>query len=53
LLEVDIIRRVSVFGMSLVPLDIREESTLHTAALDALTQSLGIGSYGGGTKKRV
>jgi phosphoenolpyruvate carboxylase len=44
-LLVDIIRRVSVFGMSLVPLDIREESTLHTAALDALTQWLGIGSY--------
>lgn len=41
----DIIRRVCVFGMSLVPLDIREESTKHTEALDAITRWLGIGSY--------
>lgn len=41
----DIIRRVAVFGMTLVPLDIREESTRHTLALDAITQHLGIGSY--------
>jgi len=41
----DIIRRVAVFGMTLVPLDIREESTRHTAALDAVTRHLGIGSY--------
>jgi len=41
----DIIRRVAVFGMTLVPLDIREESTRHTLALDAITQYLGIGSY--------
>lgn len=44
-LLVDIIRRVAVFGMSLVPLDIREESTKHTEALDAVTRYLGIGSY--------
>jgi phosphoenolpyruvate carboxylase len=44
-LLVDIIRRVAVFGMSLVPLDIREESTKHTEALDAITRWLGIGSY--------
>jgi phosphoenolpyruvate carboxylase len=44
-LLVDIIRRLAVFGMSLVPLDIREESTKHTEALDALTRWLGIGSY--------
>lgn len=42
---VDIIRRVAVFGLTLVPLDIREESTLHTEALDAITRWLGIGSY--------
>jgi phosphoenolpyruvate carboxylase len=42
---VDIIRRLAVFGMSLVPLDIREESTKHTEALDAVTRWLGIGSY--------
>lgn len=41
----DIIRRVAVFGMTLVPLDIREESTRHTIALDAITRHLGIGSY--------
>ena len=41
----DIIRRVVVFGMTLVPLDIREESTRHTLALDAITRQLGIGSY--------
>lgn len=41
----DIIRRVNVFGMTLVPLDIREESTKHTMALDAVTRWLGIGSY--------
>lgn len=44
-LLVDIIRRVAVFGMSLVPLDIREESTKHTEALDAVTRYLGIGAY--------
>jgi len=41
----DIIRRIAVFGLSLVPLDIREESTRHTMALDAITRYLGIGSY--------
>jgi len=44
-LLVDIIRRLAVFGMSLVRLDIREESTRHTMALDAITRHLGIGSY--------
>ena len=44
-LLIDIIRRLKVFGMSLVPLDIREESTKHTETLDAITRWLGIGSY--------
>lgn len=44
-LLVDIIRRVKIFGMTLVPLDIREESTKHTMALDAITRWLGIGAY--------
>ena len=44
-LLIDIIRRLRVFGMTLVPLDIREESTKHTIALDAITRWLGIGSY--------
>lgn len=41
----DIVRRLKVFGITLVPLDIREESTKHTDALDAITRWLGIGSY--------
>ena len=44
-LLVDIIRRLSIFGMTLVPLDIREESTRHKLALDAITKYLGLGSY--------
>lgn len=44
-LLIDIIRRVSCFGLSLLPLDIREESSKHTEALDAVTRYLGIGSY--------
>ena len=42
---VDIIRRLAVFGLSFLRLDIREESTRHTLALDAITKYLGIGSY--------
>ena len=42
---VDVIRRVSAFGTTLVRLDIREESTRHTLAVDAITRHLGIGSY--------
>jgi len=38
-------RRVAVFGLTLVPLDIRQESTRHTSALDAITRFLGVGSY--------
>jgi phosphoenolpyruvate carboxylase len=41
----DIIRRLAVFGTSLLPLDIREESSNHSEALDAVTRWLGIGSY--------
>ena len=41
----DIVRRLKVFGITLVPLDIREESTKHTNALDSITRWLGIGSY--------
>lgn len=42
---IDTIRRLAVFGMALMPLDLRQESTRHTEALDAITQYLGIGSY--------
>mmetsp|Transcript_285 Transcript_285/g.463 ORF Transcript_285/g.463 Transcript_285/m.463 type:complete len:994 (-) Transcript_285:130-3111(-) len=44
-LLVDIIRRLAAFGTTLVRLDIREESTKHLEAVDAITQYLGIGSY--------
>lgn len=38
-------RQVSTFGLSLVKLDIRQESDRHTDVLDAITTHLGIGSY--------
>uniref|UniRef100_A0ACD5WYR4 Uncharacterized protein n=1 Tax=Avena sativa TaxID=4498 RepID=A0ACD5WYR4_AVESA len=41
----DFLRQVSTFGLSLVKLDIRQESERHTDALDAITAYLGIGSY--------
>ncbi|KAL3677299.1 hypothetical protein R1sor_027247 [Riccia sorocarpa] len=41
----DFMRQVSCFGLSLVKLDIRQESERHTDVLDAITNHLGIGSY--------
>mmetsp|Transcript_30732 Transcript_30732/g.68934 ORF Transcript_30732/g.68934 Transcript_30732/m.68934 type:complete len:1031 (-) Transcript_30732:250-3342(-) len=41
----DTIRRVSAFGLTLVPLDLRQESTRHLLAIDAITQHLSLGSY--------
>lgn len=41
----DLIRRVATFGLTFVPLDLRQESTRHTLALDAITNYLGVGSY--------
>ena len=41
----DTIRRVSSFGLALMPLDIRQESTRHTEALTAITSFLGLGNY--------
>ena len=41
----DIIRNVSAFGLTLVPLDIRQESDRHAEAIDAITRYLGLGSY--------
>ncbi|RZR91601.1 hypothetical protein BHM03_00019751 [Ensete ventricosum] len=41
----DFLRQVSTFGLSLVRLDIRQESDRHTDVLDAITNYLGIGSY--------
>lgn len=41
----DILRNVSAFGLTLVPLDIRQESDRHEEAVDAITRFLGLGSY--------
>lgn len=41
----NIIRRVACFGLELLKLDIRQESTRHTDTLEAITQYLNIDSY--------
>jgi len=41
----DLLRRLSVFGLTLMRVDIRQESSRHTEALDALTQAVGMGHY--------
>jgi len=41
----DLIRRCRCFGLALARLDIRQEASRHTEALDAITTYLGIGSY--------
>ncbi|WP_404932006.1 phosphoenolpyruvate carboxylase [Microbulbifer hainanensis] len=41
----DTLRRLNCFGITLLCLDIRQESTRHTEALDAITRYLGLGSY--------
>ena len=38
---VDLIRRVATFGMTLVPLDLRQESTRHMMAVNAIVSYLG------------
>lgn len=41
----DILRNVSAFGLTLVPLDVRQESGRHEEAVDCITRFLGLGSY--------
>lgn len=41
----DVLRRVAVFGLFLVRLDIRQDSARHVAALAEITDYLGIGHY--------
>jgi phosphoenolpyruvate carboxylase len=41
----DLLRRAHVFQISLVRLDLRQESERHTEAMDAITKYLGLGSY--------
>ena len=42
----DIRRRLATFGLTLSKLDLRQESTRHTEAMDAVLNYLEIGSYG-------
>jgi phosphoenolpyruvate carboxylase len=41
----DTLRRLACFGLTLVRIDLRQESGRHTAALDAVTRYLRIGAY--------
>ena len=41
----EIIRKISVFGMTLVKLDIRQNSQVHLKAMNEISLSLNIGSY--------
>lgn len=43
----DLIRRIYCFGMTLLKLDLRQESTRHRDAVDAITTFLGYGRWGG------
>jgi len=41
----DLLRRVAVFGLTLVELDLRQEADRHTEALDFLCRKAGLGAY--------
>ncbi|MCC8421723.1 phosphoenolpyruvate carboxylase [Photorhabdus thracensis] len=41
----DILRRIRCFGLSLVRIDVRQESSRHTTAMSELTQYLELGNY--------
>jgi phosphoenolpyruvate carboxylase len=41
----DLLRRIDVFGINLLPLDIRQHSERHAQVLDELTRYLELGSY--------
>ena len=41
----DTLRRLNCFGITLLRLDIRQESTRHAKAIDAITRYLDLGSY--------
>jgi phosphoenolpyruvate carboxylase len=48
----DVLRRVAAFGLTLVRLDVRQEASRHTDAVDAIARHLGMGSYGGWPEER-
>jgi phosphoenolpyruvate carboxylase len=41
----DVLRRVAALGLTLFRLDVRQEAGVHARAMDAVTRSLGLGSY--------
>lgn len=41
----DLIRRMSAFGITLLPLDIRQDASCHVDLIDEVTIFLGLGSY--------
>eukprot|EP00522_Entomoneis_paludosa_P011504 CAMPEP_0172453300 /NCGR_PEP_ID=MMETSP1065-20121228/10686_1 /TAXON_ID=265537 /ORGANISM="Amphiprora paludosa, Strain CCMP125" /LENGTH=1005 /DNA_ID=CAMNT_0013205479 /DNA_START=39 /DNA_END=3056 /DNA_ORIENTATION=+ len=41
----DMMRNLSAFGLTLIPLDVRQESDKHEEAVDSITRYLGLGSY--------
>ena len=41
----DILRNVSAFRLTLIPLDVRQESDRHEEAMDCITRNLGLGSF--------
>lgn len=41
----DTMRRVKCFGMTLVQIDVRQESTIHTETIAEITRYLGLGDY--------
>ncbi len=48
----DVLRQLACFGLTLVRLDLRQESARHTEALDALTRHRGAGSYASWDEER-
>src|SRR5688500_16389655 len=48
----DVLRRVAAFGLTLVRLDVRQEASRHTDAVDAIARHLGLGSYGSWPEER-
>jgi phosphoenolpyruvate carboxylase len=48
----DVLRRMAVFGLTLVRLDVRQEAERHTEAIDAITRALGLGEYRSWTEER-
>ena len=40
-----VLRRLNTFGLHLIRLDVRQESTRHEEAIEAITKNLGLGNY--------